>query len=293
MAYNLILNSNNAITNNTYRYTFINSSITILDEAEMCISQLQIPYSWFNITTAYNNQQFQIIFPTSSGLITTTLTLNDGFFTVTNINAFIQQFCITNGYYLINASGNYVYYLTLLYNINTYGVQLITTLLPTSLPAGYSQPSNWAGYNVSSLSPQLVILNNNFGNIIGFAQGTFPPVNTANSSTLNTYVPLGSNVNSVIVRCSLVDNKCGLPTDILDVFPINTTFGSNINYQPYALKYIKISAGIYQYIDIIFEDQNFNTLAIQDTNLTISLLIKNKGKDRIEPKIEKLNIRLL
>ena len=291
MAYNLILNSSNAITNNTYRYNFINGSMTILDEAEICISQIQIPYSWFNITTAYNNRSFQIKFPTPLGIATFPLTLNQGFFSVTDINAYIQQFCITYGLYLINSSGQYVYYLTLLYNINTYGVQLITTLVPTSLPSGYTEPSNWIGYYSTSLCPQLVILNNNFGKVIGFNQGTYPSVNTSNASTLNQIIPIGSNVNSVIVRCALVENHCGVPTDILDVFPITSTFGSNINYQPYALKWVKLSTGIYQYIDIVFSDQNLNTLVIQDTNLTISLLIKNKGKN-IMKMIEKLNIRL-
>ena len=277
MAYNLILNSSNAITNNTYRYNFINGSMTILDEAEICISQIQIPYSWFNITSAYNNRTFQLLFPTPLGISTSIITLNEGFFTVTDINAYIQQFCITNGFYLINSSGQYVYYLTLLYNVNTYGIQLVTTLVPTSLPSGYTQPSNWIGYNTTSYCPQLVVLNNNFGKIIGYNQGTYPSVNTSNSSTLSQFIPLGTNVNSIVVRCSLVDNSIGVPTDLLDVIPINSTFGSNINYQPTSLKWIKLTSGIFQYLTIYFTDQNLNTVAIQDTNLTISILINNKG----------------
>jgi len=290
MAYNLILNSSNAITNNTYRYNFINGSMTILDEAEICISQIQIPYSWFNITTAYNNRTFQLLFPTPLGTITSNITLNEGFFSVTDINAYIQQFCITNGFYLINSSGQYVYYLTLLYNINTYGVQLITTLVPTSLPSGYTQPSNWIGYYSTSLCPQLLILNNNFGKVIGFNQGTYPSVNTSNASTLNQIIPIGSNVNSLIIRCSLVDNPCGVPTDILDTLPITSSFGTNINYQPTALKWIKMSPGIYQYLIIYFLDQNYNSLAMLDTNVTISLLIRNKGKE--VPIFQKLNVRI-
>lgn len=270
MAYNLVLNSNNAISYNTYRYKFINDSMTIYDDAEMCISQIQIPYSWFNITMEYNNQRFQIIF----NAVTYTLTLNAGFFTVTDINAFIQQFCILNGLYLINSSGQYVYYLVLLYNVNTYGVQLITTLIPTSLPSGWTQPSNWVGYPAVTVCPQLIILNNNFGKVIGFNVGTFPTVNTANASVLNQFIPIGSNVNSLIIRCSLVDNQAGYPTDVLDTMPITATFGSNINYQPPSLKWIKMTAGIYQYLTIVFTDQNYNALAIQDTNVTISILIR-------------------
>ncbi len=67
MAFNLVLNSNNAIDNTTYRFDF-KENFTIHEDAEICISQIQIPYSWFNITSAYNNRSFQIIFPTGSGL---------------------------------------------------------------------------------------------------------------------------------------------------------------------------------------------------------------------------------
>jgi len=297
MAYNLVLNTNNSITNNTYQYQFINGSLQILDEAEICISNLQIPYSWFNVSKAYNNQTFQIKFPTSSSSGQTyTITLNEGFFTVTDINAYIQQFCITNGLYLINSLGQYVYYLVLLYNVNTYGVQLITTLVPRTLPSGYTTPSNWVGFNTTSYCPQLIIPSTStFGKLIGYTAGTYPTTITASASTLNNTIPVGSNVNSLIVRCSLVDNQVGVPTDILDTIniPSGATFGSNINYTPPALKWLRMSGGSQQFLRIVFMDQNFNALAMQDTNVCISILINNKGKQvEIIEKLEKLNIRI-
>lgn len=296
MSYNLVLNSNNAINNSTFRYNFINGFM-INDEAELCVASIQIPYSWFNVTQAYNNNTFTILFPNPTGDFIGTVILPDGFYTVTDINAYLQQFCITNGLYLINALGQYVYYLTLLYNTTYYGVQLVAQLVPTSLPGGWSQPANWVGYNADSYTPRLVISDNNFGKIIGFEYGLYPVDNTADSSILNTFTPLGSNVNSIIVRCSLVDNQIGVPTDILDTFPINATFGSNINYAPQAsFEWIKITPGIHQYLIISFVDQNLNALAAQDPNVTISLLLNNKGKSptmsQKEKVIEKLNIKI-
>ena len=295
MSYNLVLNSNNAINNSTFQYKFINGFV-INDDAELAISNIQIPYSWFNITQAYNNNTVTLTFPS---LIPTviTITFSDGFYTTTDLNAYIQQICIQNGLYLINASGQYVYYLTLLYNTTYYGVQLIAQLVPTSLPSGWSQPANWVGYNTVSYTPQLTISDNNFGKIIGFEAGTYPSVNTSDASILNTFTPLGSNVNSLIIRCSLVDNQVGIPTDVLDTMPVNATFGSNIEYQPYSLKWVKITSGSQQFITISFVDQNLNALAAQDPNVTISLLLNNKGKpptmsQKIEKVIEKLNIKL-
>ncbi len=290
MSYNLILNSNNAVTNSTYKYSFINGSFTINDEAELAVSQIQIPYSWFNVTQAYDNQTLSITFPAIGTIFFTgTITITAGFYTVTDINAFIQQYCIVHGLYLINDSSQYVYYLTLLYNTTYYSIQLVANLVPSSLPIGWTTPGNWVGFHSSSLCPQITI-SNNFGTLIGFQNGTYPSVNTADASILSTFTPLGSNVNSLIIRCSLVDNQVGVPTDVLDTMPINSTFGSNINYQPPSLKWIKISPGTYQYLTITFVDQNLNALVAQDSNVTISLLLNNKGKIKEKEKIPKLNI---
>ena len=282
MAFNLIMSSANVVSgsnNSRYSYTFLNNNLTILDEAEICISNFVIPYSWYNCTTAYDNRTFSFTFPSaaSSG-VTYNFSLAEGFYSVTDINAALQQFCILNGMYLINGSGLYVYYLTLLYNPTTYGVQVICSLVPTSLPAGWTQPSNWVGYNATSYTPTLTVTGNNFGKIIGFAAGTYPSApSITNQSFLNTFTPLGSNINALVVRCSLVNNAIGIPSDVIDTIPITSTFGSNITYMPSALKFVRLQAGIYQKIEISLVDQNFNSMSILDSNVSISILIINKG----------------
>lgn len=281
------MSSANVVTgsqNSQYSYTFLNNSLTILDEAEICISNFVIPYSWFNVTTAYNNRSFSFTFPTpSSSGVTFNFSLAEGFYLVNDITAALQQFCILNGLYLINPQGLYVYYLTLLYNPTTYGCQVICSLVPTSLPTGWTQPSNWVGYNATSYTPTLTITTNNFGKIIGFAASTYPltPSTTA-QSFLNTFTPLGSNINALVVRCSLVNNPCGMPSDILDTIPITSTFGSNINFSPPALKWIRLQAGTYQKIVISLVDQNLNAVNILDPNVSISILIINKGMEMTE-----------
>jgi len=281
MTLNLVMNNNNVISgsnNTSYKYTFIQPT-AILDEAEMAVSNITIPYSWFNISAANNNNTFQFYFPDSgspgSGYF---VTLQDGFYSVTDINAALQQFCIINGLYLINGSGKYVYYLTLLYNPTFYAVQSVAQFVPTSLPSGWSQPANWHGYNALPFTPILQVTTQGFGNLIGFETGLFPPNNVTETSTLSTFTPQGSIVNSLIVRCSLVDNDCGFPTDVLDTIPITSSFGTNINYQPTQLKWMKLSSGVFQSVIITFVDQNLNSIVARDSNVCISILLKNKGK---------------
>ena len=215
MSFNLVLNSSNVIgnNNNTYQYNFTTNSFKIEKGDEVCLSSVCIPYSWFNVTTLNNNKSFRFYFPTGSSTYNTyNITLPDGFYSVNDINFYLQQFCITNGLYLINSSGLNVYYLTMSYNQNYYGVQILELLVPTSLPSGFTAPSNWIGYPTVSRTPYIEILSNNtFGSIIGFSAGNYGLNATTDQSFLSNITPNATPVNSLILRCNLVNNDVTFP----------------------------------------------------------------------------------
>ena len=111
MSFTLVLNSQNVIGtgNNTYKYDFIKGNFTIPENSEVMVANVQLPYSFYNITSAYSNNQFKLYFPTASSTNNTyTITIPDGFYTTSSPNFFLQQFCITNGLYLVNGSGQNV-----------------------------------------------------------------------------------------------------------------------------------------------------------------------------------------
>ena len=64
-----------------------------------------------------------------------------------------------------------------------------------------------------------------------------------------------------------------MPSDVLDSFPITSTFGSNINYLPIADNTVKLKQGKFSSLTLSFTDQNFNPLLANDPNVLISLLI--------------------
>jgi hypothetical protein len=280
MSYNLVINSTNVANslNNMYQYNFIKGSFEIPEGAEMMISTFQIPYSWYNITAKYNNNSFKLYFPTSTSTYTAfTVTIPDGFYTTTSLNAYIQQFCITNGLYLIDGGGNYVYYVSVQYNATYYANQLIAKLVPVSLPTGYTAPSNWIGYPTVSRTPYIEILStSNFGTYLGFSVGTYGINQTSNYSINSNLIPVGSTVNSLIIRCSLVNNNVSSPTDVMDSFPINGTFGANLNYNNQIEKWIKLSPGKYNNFIVSIVDQNLNDISILDSNLLINFIIRVK-----------------
>ena len=109
------------------------------------------PYSIFNITSAYNNNKFTLAFPTGAAAGTYTnfnVVIPDGFYTIPDLTAFMRQFAITNGLYLIDNNGAFVYYTPDFYvNQTSYSIQILLYTVPRSLPTGWTQPGNWIGFS--------------------------------------------------------------------------------------------------------------------------------------------------
>ena len=279
MSLSLVLNTNNVITNglnSQYQYNFINVAFNVPQNSTMCISNVTIPYSWFNLNSSlYSNTSFQYTFPTSSGTVTFSVNIPNGFYDVDNINEYLQSVMIKNKQYLVNASGQYVYYITLAYNTTYYGVQLKCYNVPTSLPTGYTNPSGMT-FSSTTSTPQLIVLStNNFGTIIGFSTGTYPSVpQTTTQTVLSNTTPNGSPVNSLIMRCNLIDNSVAMPSDIVDSIPIDAVFGANVTYQPNFPKWVKLKAGKYSYMTVQFVDQDNNAIQANDNNVLITLLLQ-------------------
>ena len=131
MSYTLVLNSSNVVgnNNNTFRYNFFSGNFTTKN-SEMCISNVVIPYSWYNITSAYANNKLTLEFPTSAFTYVLNIVFPDGFYSVNDIQNYIELKCQALGLYLIDSSGNYVYFVKLSYNVAYYAVQLIAFVVP-------------------------------------------------------------------------------------------------------------------------------------------------------------------
>ena len=87
MSYNLVLNSSNVVGSNanTYVYNFIGGNFIVKDDMEICVSQVTIPYSWYNITTT---QTVTINWTIGSTVTPYTWTIVPGFYTVSNLDFF-------------------------------------------------------------------------------------------------------------------------------------------------------------------------------------------------------------
>jgi len=295
MSFSLILNGSNNVstaTNTQFKYTFLAGNFVAKD-MEMCVSSVTIPYAFPNVSKYYANTTFSLIFPVLGSTQTLSITLPDGFYAVSDIQNYIQNQCIANNYYLVSGTQN-VYFFNITVNATYYTTQVVCSPVPTTLGSyNYGSGGKWGtgagGLPTTAYTPQLVLpTSGGINALIGWPSGTFPAtqqtsIYSQTGSAAQTaagispvVAPVGSNINSIVVRCSILKNNVTVPSDVLDGFPINTTYGSNINYFPSFEKWIDINDGTYSNFLLSFVDQNLSTIYSNDPNVAITLMIRRK-----------------
>ncbi len=280
--FNLILNSSNLVANNPnnniFRYDFPAGAIEFKKGAKIAVASISMFYSWANISAANGNNVYQIIQPTFAGSTTLTITMPDGFYDVTGLNAYLQYAMIQNNFYLLDASGNYVYYAQFQENASLYSVEYDAFPVPNSLQTGYSNPGAMT-FPVTASVPQLVVpANSNFQDNIGFLSGTYPAVTQAtNYSVTSTFVPQITSIQSMILTCDLVRNIYASPNTVLFAFSAGgVSFGDLISISVPEFNFMSIYPGQYPSFTCTFLDQSFNALPIQDVNLVVQLIVSNE-----------------
>ncbi len=142
---------------------------TNLEGSEIALSSLYMYFSWENIndaplanntlkiwwpelTTEYDGTDLVPIQPATE----LTITIPNGIYEVSDINAYLQHWSIENNLYLINdETDEYVYFIQLQTNVSRYAIQFNSFSLPKhdqndpssgNETTGYSQPPNGFGY---------------------------------------------------------------------------------------------------------------------------------------------------
>lgn len=277
MSFPLIINSSNYITNNTYRVEL--ASTIDLSEFEVSVGQAYLYYSWYNISSTLNNNKFQIIFPTSGASVTSTITLDDGGYNITDLNNALQYWFISQGYYLINSvTGLYTYYGAFQISPTGYSVQFITNPLPTSLPSGYT--SGGMTFPASANQhPQLVISStNDFKDIIGYIAGTYPtlPTNSGVHTQESSTPPNVSPISAIQMRLSCCYNPFSSNSTLIHVFNSQGVgIGESINASPIQLQFVPC-IGSHKTITLQFYDQLGRVLDMLDRNIVIKLIFQKR-----------------
>ena len=279
MSFPIIINSTNYATANSYKVNLANT--VDLNKFDVSVGSAYIYYSWYNINAnPLNNNKFTLTIPRSGGSDTLNITIPDGSYNIADLNNYLQYLLLQNQYYIYNTTSLVnTYYVAFVISPTSYAVQLITTPLPTSLPAGYTS----GGMTFPSSSNQhyqlTIASTNNFKDIIGFNAGTYPTVatNVGTQTKLSDYTPNVNPVSTVQMRLSCVYNPFSSNSQLIHVFNNKgATIGSIIDASPIQLQYVPC-IGSHKELTLSFYDQNGYVLNILDKNLVVKLIFKPKN----------------
>jgi hypothetical protein len=307
---------------NTFKYSFPNGSVTFSDH-EIAVDQVSIWNSWYTISVAQNNNKFVYYFPDGTGFQTNPspvtgyantaflVIVPDGTYTLEQLYTFFQYTFIQNKHYMLDSSGNFVYFIELIYNPTKNLPELILYPVSTALTT-YTQPAGalWA-VPVTPQTPVMEILpyvipdqsqtiSSNFGYLIGFDATTvgsvknlasrFIPPNQ-NPDTIptptqtSTYNILADSVDhlypitSINLTCSLLFNNLALPCTLLYSMPVSqVAFGQLVTSIPAGYSFTPIKDGQYNDFTISIVDQFGQPIYINDTDTCIVLVVRKKAE---------------
>ena len=291
----LVLNYANLVQdgqNNKFVYRFPNS--VQFKDNYIAFTACSMYYSWFNITNDYQNNTFSYNWINGAGVATTyTITIPNGLYEITTLNQLLQYNMIQNGHYLVNGSGENVYYAEFLVNTSRYAVQINTFLFPTALPVGWTNPAGVA-FPPQSFNP-IITIPSKFNIILGYTAGFatnqnlnnayIPPtsdyVSKLSNGTLSYISTTAPNVqpnSSLLFSLSNIDNAYAQPTSIIYTLVPSVAVGEIISEKPPNFIWTKLINGTYNELRLVILGTDLNPILINDPSITIVLAIRDPGE---------------
>tara|TARA_R110000868_G_scaffold37678_1_gene133030 strand:- start:10564 stop:11454 length:891 start_codon:yes stop_codon:yes gene_type:complete len=292
----IVLNRSNLVKdgdNNKLIYQFPGS--VNFKKSYLALSQLSMYYSWYNISSIYNNNIIQYTWWSGAVQTTYTLTIPDGLYEVAKLNEFLQFAMIQNGHYLVNTTNENVYYLEMLVNPSRYAVQTNTFLFPTGLPAGWTNPAGVV-FPAVEFNPEIIYplsINEILGYVVNFTSDNnignafVPPVGDDKVSKLangtisyiSTSAPDLQPNSSILVSISNIDNKYSQPSSIIYSIVPSVAIGGLINEKVPNFAWNKLIPGTYNNLRLTLLGTDLQPIKINDPAMTFLLVIKDDDDD--------------
>ena len=283
----LVLSKTNVVNdgnNSRFRYQF-STPMKFENGDKIALSNAQIPYSNFNIMERYRNNKFIYVHSAvPSPYNNWTVQFPDGFFSVEDMNYFLQQVMIENGHYLVNGDGENVYYIKISTNSQRYRIQLDFFVVPSVLPTGWSNPSGWnlAVYGGRTFGINFLKSRGSFPLLIGFSYNLYGFNYTTNQAVLGDNIPSPALVNSYMITIPTLITQSNVSSNYLSAIYAmtpNVDFGNNIIAEPYQMIFVDVNPGTYSYFDVILcSGDDGSQLLLQDNNSLIFLVLKSRDE---------------
>ncbi len=296
----IVLNRNNVITgtNNT-KYVYQFPQKLHIDGQEIALASLNMYYSWPNIQAMYNNNVFTYVWWDYLGNLTSVqnITIPDGNYSISILSSFIQSQMLLRGHYLKQASNqNKVFFISFTENPTYYATELIfysmyafgtqTEFINENQPVSRIDPDTgatvWSGWKMPAVReyPKVIFSESSkMREFLGFNVGTYPPLYTPVNSMfdmLGQIAPMTYPVSAINIQSNFCYSNIAIPNNILFSFSQgNSSYGDLIVKDPQNLIWCRIPDGIYNQLELLFIDQDFNPMKILDNQLNITILIRD------------------
>jgi len=276
--YPLIINKTHWVNGSSFKYDFGNA-VDMSDKA-IALEKASMNFTWFNITSAKNNNTFSLIHPTNAGTTTLNITVADGGYNISDLDNYLRKYLVDNGWYIQNSGTlEQTVYAQFIVNPTSYKIQFVSYPLPTSLPSGYTAGSSIT-FPATAAGPQLVVPSNNFGTLIGFAAGTFPAVQPTSITTVSsTLTPIVNDVQSVVITLDSCFNRFASTNSnaIYSFTPAGVEFGALMTSEAKTLSFVP-QQGFRNSILLTICDQYFRPLVMNDYDILITLQLRIENK---------------
>ena len=278
----IMLNSENRVpgTTNKFAYKFPTATKLTSDDT-IALSNINLYNSFFNIEKSRGNNTLHFKW---HAFITTeyNFVIPDGFYDIPSLNYLFQFYMISENLFTYNADTNSnIYYMDLIINPTTYGVELRFCPIPTEDEANElnitAPPNSWSFHPTISKCPQLSFPDA-FGTIIGFKGDQFYPPDADNTNMKREYknnlTPQVSVVNAIILTCNLVNSQFSSPVNVFHSMPISAGLGQLMTNTDSDRTDVNIFNGNYQEIRIELLSQAYEPLILHDFDVSINLLLR-------------------
>jgi hypothetical protein len=211
----------------------------------IALESLSIWYSWYNISTDYNNTTFRYY----NGVTWKNITITGGLYTIDDLNSFLQTTMKSNGDSGVDGSGNDVFYITLTPNYNTFKLLI----------------------NVSN-SYQVDLTVGTLYQLLGFT----PIVVSSTQYGVNN-VNITNGVNRIMIHMDCVTGsyKGSSSSDVLYSFNADGAPSSLLQIKPNRLIYLPLNKSGYMFqIRIYVTDQQNRRVNLNGEETSLSLYLK-------------------
>jgi hypothetical protein len=279
----ITINSSSAKVIDNYRFEFTVPEGYSLKDNDVCLTQAVITNSSFNLSASgFNNTSFGYSYPDGAGAVTFQINLQDGCYGVDLLTEAIHSQMFANKTYLIDSDANPVFFLRANVSAVFWGIALTCDPVPDVLPAGWSLPAGAPALPTVASTPQLIISPaNNFGQLLGYEPGSFPPVpQSSQYLAISVEEPQVTPQYAFSVSLSCVNLPTVNPSSPGSIYPFTFTVPYQVqqNLEPKIWRWFPCVDGRYTKIVLSILDQDGRPAKLASKFSQFSLAFRDRKR---------------